>query len=118
MTGKGILIFCLIIIEVVVTLIFVAHILETSDINVRSRKNFLLSAIKEFFEELFYNKNWFGIVLNIPIIISLIPGIIICLAYELILWVLFLIVIIYELGDKKEDKSEIGRDRNENSKRK
>lgn len=104
MTGIGILTFCLIMIEVMVTLMFMVHIFESSDTNVRSRNNFLLSAIKEFFVGLFNNKNWFGIILNIPIIISLIPGIIICLAFELILWILFLIVTIYELGDKKEDK--------------
>lgn len=102
MTALDILILCLVVIDTGITLGFVIHILNEDDGgNIRNRKNFLISAMKEYFVILFYNKNLFGIILNILIVIFLFPGIIICLVIELILWFLLLVMTIYELGNKK-----------------
>ena len=103
MTALDILILCLVVIDSGVTLGFVIHILNEADGgNIRNRNNFLISPMKEYFVNLFYNKNLFGIILNILIVIFLIPGIIICLVIELILWIMLLVMTIYELGNKTE----------------
>ena len=38
----------------------------------------------------------------IPIVILLIPGVVVCLIFELIIWILVVVMTIYELGNKKE----------------
>ena len=100
-----ILILCLVVIELGITLGFTIHILwmsEEYDESTESHNSFLLLALKDFIIGLFKNKNLFGIILNIPIVILLIPGVVVCLIFELIIWILVVVMTIYELGNKKE----------------
>lgn len=105
MTALDILILCLVVIDAGITLGFTIHILwmsEEYDESTESHNSFLLLALKDYIIGLFKNKNLFGIILNIPIVLLLIPGIILCLIFEVIIWILAIAMIIYAFGNKKE----------------
>ena len=72
--------------------------LEVEEDNV---KCCVLIGIKEFISKLFYNKNLFGIILNLLIIIMSAPAIILILIVQVFIWIYGVFVYIYNLGNKK-----------------
>ena len=87
--------------EIFITLGVIFYIAEKSEIEYGDRHNFILSALGDFIKKLFVGKNWFGIVLSLLIFIVLIPAFLLLLLIETILWLIFLGVLIWNLGNKK-----------------
>ena len=61
-----------------------------------------LIGIKEFFDELFYNRNIFGIFLSSMFLILVIPAIILVLGTQVVVWIGMFLGYIYNLGNKKD----------------
>ena len=61
-----------------------------------------LVALKEFIEELFYDRNYFGILLSVVIFILVIPAMIMIVATQIIFWIGMILGYMYDLGDKKD----------------
>ena len=61
-----------------------------------------LIGIKEFFDELFYNRNIFGIFLSSMFLILVIPAIILVLAVQIVVWIVMILGYIYNLGNRKD----------------
>ena len=60
-----------------------------------------LIAIKEFIEELFYDRNCFGMLLSAVVLILLVPAILMVIATQIIFWIGMALGYIYNLGNKK-----------------
>lgn len=94
-----------IIIIVLCTIYFVLNLFALFGILSQADDNFKTGAligIKEFFDELFYNRNIFGIFLSSMFLILVIPAIILVLGTQIIAWICMILVYIYNLGDKKD----------------
>ena len=61
-----------------------------------------LVALKEFIEELFYDRNYFGILLSAVVFILVIPAMIMIFVTQIILWICMILGYIYNLGNKKD----------------
>jgi hypothetical protein len=89
------------IIELLITLGVTFYIIlkaeEYQDIN-----NFVLSALGDYIKNLFVKKNWFGIILSLPIFIISIPAFLLLLFIEVIMWIVVLCTMIWNLGNKEE----------------
>lgn len=95
-----------IIIIVLCTIYFVLNLfalfgilLQADDDN---SKTGALIGIKEFFDELFYNRNIFGIFISSIFIVLVIPAIILVLGTQIIFWIGMILGYIYDLGNKKD----------------
>ena len=60
-----------------------------------------LMAIKEFVEELFYDRNCCGMLLSAVVLILLVPAILMVIATQIIFWIGMALGYIYNLGNKK-----------------
>ena len=90
------------IVEIFITFGLVLYIATKADDLDKDRCNFILTALWNFIKGLFVNKNWFGIILGLIIFIVAIPAILILLFGELIMWLVVLVAMIWDLGNKKE----------------
>ena len=63
--------------------------------------NGILFEIKEFIEELFYDRNYFGMLLSAVVLILLVPAILMVIATQIIFWIGMALGYIYNLGNKK-----------------
>ena len=61
-----------------------------------------LVALKEFIEELFYDRNCFGMLLSSVVLILSVPAILIVIATQTIFWIGMALGYIYNLGNKKD----------------
>ena len=61
-----------------------------------------LIGIKEFFDELFYNRNIFGIFISSIFLVLVIPAIILVLGTQIIFWIGMILGYIYNLGNRKD----------------
>ena len=91
----------LVIVEIFITLGLVLYVVAKADLS-EDRNNFMLTALWNFIKGLFVNKNWFGIILGMIIFIFAIPAILILLFGELVIWLIVLVAMIWDLGNKKE----------------
>ena len=89
------------IVEISITLGLVLYVAAKADLS-EDRNNFMLTALWNFIKGLFVNKNWFGIILGMIIFIFAIPAILILLFGELVIWLIVLVAMIWDLGNKKE----------------
>ena len=95
--------------EVITTVLIVFYIVFNlivmlgiaSQINDNDTKMGGLIAIKEFIEELFYDRNCFGILLSAVVLILSIPAIVIIVITQTIFWIGMALEYIYNLGNKK-----------------
>ena len=60
-----------------------------------------LIVIREFIEELFYDRNCFGMLLSAVVLILLVPAILMVIATQIIFWIGMALGYIYNLGNKK-----------------
>ena len=94
-----------IIIIVLCTIYFVLNLFALFRILLQEDDNFKTGAligIKEFFDELFYNRNIFGIFLSSMFLILVIPAIILVLGTQVVVWIGMFLGYIYNLGNKKD----------------
>ena len=94
-----------IIIIVLCTIYFVLNLFALFGILLQEDDNFKTGAligIKEFFDELFYNRNIFGIFLSLMFLILVIPAIILVLGTQVVVWIGMFLGYIYNLGNKKD----------------
>ena len=61
-----------------------------------------LVALKEFIDELFYDRNYFGILLSAVVFILVLPAMIMIVATQIIFWIGMILGYIYNLGNKKD----------------
>lgn len=61
----------------------------------------IMFQVVKFVKKLFTNKNWFGIILGIPVVILIIPTALFCLVAEIIMFLCYFVSAIWELGNKK-----------------
>lgn len=93
----------LFLIEIFLTLGFMFYIGSKVELEYNEhRKTFFLSALKDFIKKIFVGRNWFGIVINVFILILLIPAILLLLIIEAIIWLMVLLYMLWSLGDKKK----------------
>lgn len=85
---------------VFVTLGFCCAIVFQIDDN--NPKTGSLIALKDFVQELFWERNIFGIVLSVIIFIIAIPAMLLVLTVQIFFWIGCLISYIWNLGNKKE----------------
>ena len=90
------------IVEIFITLGLVLYVAAKSEGLSEDRNNFIFTALWNFIKCLFVNKNWFGIILGLIIFIFAIPAILILLFGELVIWLIVLVAMICDLGNKKE----------------
>ena len=62
----------------------------------------VMIAIKNFVQELFSDKNWFGIVLSSIVLIIAMPAFLVVFLTQVVIWLIVLVMIIWSLGSKKE----------------
>lgn len=86
-----------IIFEMCTTIGFPVYILITSDDNCTT----IFKELKEWISEIFYHKNLFGKILSCLVIIVFMPGIIMALGFNILLYVIMLFRWIWNLGNKK-----------------
>ena len=67
-----------------------------------TQKTGSLVALKEFIEKLFYDRNYFGILLSVVVFILVIPAMIIIVATQIIFWIGMILGYIYNLGNRKD----------------
>ena len=95
--------------EVIITILIMFYIVFnlivtlgiTSQVNDNDTKIGGLIAIKEFIEELFYDRNCFGMLLSTVVLILSVPAILIVIATQIIFWIGMALGYIYNLGNKK-----------------
>ena len=75
---------------------FFRILLQTND----NFKTGALIGIKEFFYEVFYNRNIFGVFLSSMFLILVIPAVILILITQIITWLIMILGCIYNLGNK------------------
>ena len=63
----------------------------------------VMIAIKNFVQELFSDKNWFGIVLSSIILIIAMPALLLVFLIQVVNWLIVLVMIIWSLGSKEEE---------------
>ena len=90
------------IVEIFITLGLVLYVAVKAEDLSEYRNNFMFTALWNFIKGLFVNKNWFGIILGMIIFIFAIPAILILLFGELVIWLIVLVAMICDLGNKKE----------------
>ena len=81
---------------------FIVMLGIVSQANDNDTKTGSLVALKEFIEELFYDRNYFGILLSAVVFILVIPAMIIIVATQIIFWIGMILGYIYNLGNKKD----------------
>ena len=94
-----------IIIIVLCTIYFVLNLFALFGILLQADDNSKTGAligIKEFFDELFYNRNIFGIFISSIFLILVIQAIILVLGTQIIFWIGMILGYIYNLGNKKD----------------
>ena len=94
-----------IIIIVLCTIYFVLNLFALFGILLQADDNFKTGAligIKEFFDELFYNRNIFGIFISSIFLVLVIPAIILVLGTQIIFWIGMILGYIYNLGNRKD----------------
>ena len=94
-----------IIIIVLCTIYFVLNLFALFEFLLRADDDFKTGAligIKEFFDELFYNRNIFGIFISSIFIVLVIPAIILVLGTQIIFWIGMILGYIYNLGNRKD----------------
>ena len=74
------------------------------DENVDARTSVMI-AIKNFVQELFSDKNWFGIILSSIILIIVMPALLFMFLMQVFYWLIVLVMIIWSLGARKKNKS-------------
>lgn len=97
---KGAIETCLFLAELFMTVCISGYIILHPKISY-DRNNFVLSYIKCYIKSLFINRNLFGCILGIFILILSIPSILILLLMEVVLWMIVLIMSIWDFGTKK-----------------
>ena len=65
-------------------------------------KNGCLISLKDFTEELFLERNLFGIILSIVIFIIAIPAMLLIIMIQVLFWIGYAIGWLWRLGDKKD----------------
>lgn len=93
--------FEIIIAVLIVINIFVAILMDVQ-IDDNDTKISYLNVIREFIDELFYDRNCFGILLSVAIFILLLPAIVINIVMQIIFWIGMAFGYIYNLGNKKK----------------
>ena len=95
-----------IIIEVLSTIWIVINIFVAILMDIQTDDNdtkiSYLNVIREFIDELFYDRNCFGILLSVAIFILLLPAIVINIVMQIIFWIGMALEYIYNLGNKKK----------------
>ena len=69
------------------------------DENADARTSVMI-AIKNFVQELFSDKNWFGIVLSSIVLIIAMPALLFVFLVQVFYWLIVLVMIIWSLGSK------------------
>ena len=90
------------IVEIFITLGLVLYVVTKAEDLSEDRNNFMLTALWNFIKGLFVNKNWFGIILGLIVFIFTIPAILMLLFGELVIWLIVLVAMIWDFGNKKE----------------
>ena len=96
--------------EIIITILSVLYLIinicvmlvisfQIDDDNIKTAS---LVALKEFIEELFYGRNYFGILLSAVVFILVIPAMIIIVVSQIIIWIGMILGFIYNLGNKKD----------------
>ena len=93
----GLLIFIVFIIDVFV---FCGHVAIEAECMGEDRKTVVISALIKVIKGWFINRNLFGIVLSVICVIAVIPGILLLLLIEVVVWLVCLIASIWDLGTK------------------
>ena len=95
--------------EAIITIIIIFYIVFNlivtlgiaSQVDDNNTKMGGLIVIKEFIEELFYDRNCFGMLLSAVVLILSVPAILIVIATQIIFWIGMILGYIYNLGNKK-----------------
>lgn len=87
----------IIIFETCTTIVFSLYILVKSDDSCIT----IYKELNEWISEIFYHKNLFGKILSCLVIIVFIPGIIMALSFNILLYITMLFRWIWNLGNKK-----------------
>lgn len=69
------------------------------DENIDARMSVMI-AIKNFVQELFSDKNWFGIVFSSIVLIIIMPALLFVFLLQVFYWLIVLVMIIWSLGSK------------------
>ncbi len=88
------------IMEIFITLGLVLYIAISEDELDKNRNTFVLSSLLNFMKKLFVGKNWFGIILGLIVFIFAIPAILLVLFGEIIMWLIALVAMVWDLGNK------------------
>ena len=80
---------------------FIVMLVIASQVDDNNTKMGGLIATKEFIEELFYDRNCFGMLLSAVVLILLVPAILMVIATQIIFWFGMALVYIYNSGNKK-----------------
>ena len=67
----------------------------------------ILIVLKDFIQELFLERNIFGIVLSVIIFIIAIPAMLILLTVQFFFWIICLMSCVWNLGNKKDNRNSI-----------
>ena len=97
---KGAIEACLFLIELFITVGISSYIMRHSKIN-DDRKNFVLSDIKCYIKNLFTNRNLFGNILGIFVLVLSMPAFLVLILVEIILWIIVFIMTVWDFGTKK-----------------
>lgn len=65
-------------------------------------KNCCLISLKDFLEELFYERNCFGIIISVIVFIIAIPAMLLIIMVQVLFWIGYAIGLVWRLGDKKD----------------
>ena len=91
---------CSLLIELFITIGFAIYIALKSDNEDKDRNTFILTSLGNFIRKLFMDKNLFGIILGLITFVLIIPAMLLLLLLETIMWLIVLVVAIYDLGNK------------------
>ena len=69
------------------------------DENIDARMSVMIT-IKNFVQELFSDKNWFGIVFSSIVLIIIMPALLFVFLLQVFYWIIVLVMIIWSLGSK------------------
>lgn len=72
------------------------------DENADARTSVMI-AIKNFVQELFSDKNWFGIVFSSIVLIITMPALLFVFLLQVFYWLIVLVMIIWSLGSKENN---------------
>lgn len=87
----------------IINIIFLIFTCIKADEMGKDRETFVLEALKDVIVKWYTNRNIFGVIMSSIIFVGTIPGMLILVALELLLWLICLIASIWDMGTRKSE---------------